>query len=88
MTEKALSDIDALISKNIAYQLTRHWSGSKDAIEEIAELAAVLGALSTRIASGKGTGEDPASILCSMFSVAEFLAREGRTRTGTTREKI
>ncbi|MGQ9859910.1 MAG: type III-B CRISPR-associated protein Cas10/Cmr2 [Thermodesulfobacteriota bacterium] len=88
MTGKALSDIDALISKNIAYQLTLHWSGSEDTIEEIAELAAVLGAVSTRIASGRETGEDPASILWSMFSVAEFLAREGRTRTGTTREKI
>lgn len=70
-----------LLSSNLAWQLRRQWSGPDAPDEEIRELSESVAQVALGVCKNSGHEQDPASLLDNMFSVAEFLAREGRART-------
>jgi CRISPR-associated protein Cmr2 len=72
------ADFKALLSKNLAWQLQRQWSGSEDISEDIKDLGEALAEVSLSMGS---KGRDPVEFLRGLFQVAEFLAREGRARS-------
>lgn len=74
---KEVADLEGLLSRNLAWQLQRQWSGKEDISQEMRELGEALAEVSLSMGS---KGREPVKFLAGLFQVAEFLAREGRAR--------
>ncbi len=73
-------ETERLLSSNLSWQMNRQWSGREAVREEIRELSSALARVALESAPKGESGSDPFSFLYDLFSVAEFLAREGRAR--------
>ncbi len=72
--------LEQLLATNLSWQLRRQWSGEKACHQEITELASALAKAAIAYCYGDRVTQDPVAFIFQMFSVAEFLARQGRAR--------